>query len=345
MTEPTSHPHRRFNPLTGASVLVSPHRSLRPWLGQREAAGVEAARAYDPTCYLCPGNGRAGGAVNPPYTGVFAFDNDFPALLPDGPAGLVSDALFRREAVQGQCRVICYSPDHSLTFPELSLRAAAEVVSCWRNETARLAERYAYVQVFENKGAMMGCSSPHPHGQVWATSFVPNEAAAEDARQRAYFESNGKAMLADVDDRERAAKDRVIFETEGFLAIVPFWAAWPFETLLIARNPIRRLTELDEAGVLDFAVAMKRMTTLYDNLFECSFPYSMGIHGAPPGAAGDHWRLHAHFYPPLLRSATVRKFMVGFELLAEAQRDLTPEAAAERLRSLPATHYREKLER
>lgn len=340
--ETASHPHRRFNPLTGEWVLVSPHRALRPWLGQMEVPAVETRSAFDPNCYLCPGNARAGGAVNPAYAGVFTFNNDFPALLPEAPAARESDPLLASEAVRGRCRVVCYSPNHALTLPELPLEAVASVVSCWRDETARLSEGHAYVQIFENKGAMMGCSNPHPHAQVWATSFLPTEVAVEDARQRDYFAANGRALLADVADRERAARDRVIFETERFLVIVPFWAAWPFETLLVAKEPVSRLTDLDAEGVRDLAIAMKRLTTLYDNLFVCSFPYSMGIHGAPPGAPDDHWRLHAHFYPPLLRSATIRKFMVGFELLAEAQRDLTPEAAAERLRSSPAKHYREK---
>ncbi|MDZ7628493.1 MAG: UDP-glucose--hexose-1-phosphate uridylyltransferase [Parvularculaceae bacterium] len=333
-------PHRRFNPLTGGWVLVSPHRARRPWLGQQEAAEAATHQSYDPACYLCPGNQRAAGFVNPPYTGVFAFDNDYPALLRETPAPMASDPLFRAEPAVGRCRVVCFSPDHSATLPELSLDAVASVVADWQMETAQFSERFAYAQIFENKGAMMGCSNPHPHSQIWATSFVPAEVAAEDARQRAYYVDRGAPLLSDTASREIAAKERVIFETDRFLAIVPYWAAWPFETLLIAKGNVARLTDLDTDGVRDFALALKRLTVRYDNLFQCSFPYSMGIHGAPSGIAAEHWRLHAHFFPPLLRSASIKKFMVGFELLAEAQRDLTPEAAAERLRSAPDLHFR-----
>jgi UDPglucose--hexose-1-phosphate uridylyltransferase len=338
--DPEAHPHRRFNPLTGGWVLVSPHRARRPWLGQEDAPDLAARPSYDPGCYLCPGNKRAEGAVNPPYPGVFVFDNDFAALHAETPALEANDRLLKSEAARGACRVVCFSPDHGATLPELSPDAIAGVVECWKTETAILSSRYAYVQVFENKGAMMGCSNPHPHAQIWATSFLPSEVATEDARQRDHFETHGAALLAEIVERERALKTRVVFETGRFIAIVPYWAAWPFETLLIAKGTVARLDDLDSAGAADLALALKRMTTRYDNLFGCSFPYSMGVHGAPPGASSDHWRLHLHFYPPLLRSASIRKFMVGFELLAEAQRDLTPEAAAERLRAAPELHYR-----
>lgn len=338
--DPESHPHRRFNPLTGASVLVSPHRARRPWQGQEDAPDFALRPSYDPGCYLCPGNKRAEGAVNPPYTGVFVFDNDFPALQAGTPPSEGNDPLLRSEAARGACRVVCFSPDHGATLPELPAGVIAGVVECWKSETTALSTQYAYAQVFENKGAMMGCSNPHPHAQIWATSFLPSEIATEDARQRAHFESRGAALLAEIVERERALKVRVIFETDRFLAVVPYWASWPFETLLIAKGPVARLSDLDSAGVADLALALKGLTTRYDNLFQCSFPYTMGVHGAPPRADADHWRLHLHFYPPLLRSASVRKFMVGFELLAEAQRDLTPEAAAGRLRAAQLAHYR-----
>jgi UDPglucose--hexose-1-phosphate uridylyltransferase len=334
------HPHRRFNPLTGDFVLVSPHRAKRPWLGRQEAPDIDVRQAFDPTCYLCPGNQRATGVVNPRYLGAFAFDNDFPALRAEAPETTAADALLRAETARGVCRVVCYSPHHGATLPELSDGAVREVVALWRDEAVRLSSVYPHVQVFENKGEMMGCSNPHPHAQIWATSFVPSEVAVEDRRQRDYFDATGRVMLDDVVRRERVEAERIIFETDLFIAVVPYWAAWPFETLLIAKGSAERLTDLDDDGVADLAGALKRLTTRYDNLFACSFPYSMGFHGAPTTAASGHWRLHAHFFPPLLRSATVRKFMVGFELLAEAQRDLTPEAAAEKLRTAPESHYR-----
>lgn len=338
--DPREHPHRRLNPLTGEYVLVSPHRARRPWLGREEAADVAARPAYDPACHLCPGNARAAAAVNPAYTGVYVFDNDFPALRPETPASGERESLFELEPAQGACRVICFSPDHGATLPELPPAAVRAVVACWRDEAASLAASFPYVQIFENKGEMMGCSNPHPHSQIWATSYTPSEVVVEDRRQRAYFEKAGRVLLDDVVIRETMAKERVILETARFLVVAPFWAAWPFETLLIAKGAVARFTDLDDEDMTDLAAAIKSLTTRYDNLFGCSFPYSMGFHGAPAGADVRHWRLHAHFYPPLLRSASVRKFMVGFELLAEAQRDLTPEAAADRLRAASETHYR-----
>jgi len=339
--DPAEHPHRRYNPLTGDYVLVSPHRARRPWLGQLESLETEALPRFDPSCYLCPGNVRASGLQNPPYKGVYAFDNDFAALLCETPAPTPAPdiSLLRAEPAQGQCRVVCFSPDHSAGLPELSLDALCGVISCWREEVTQLTKRFSYAQVFENKGPMMGCSNPHPHAQIWATSYVPSEVANEDERQRAHYDATGEILLEQLAAYEAAEATRVVLENDRFLVIVPFWAAWPFETLLISKAPISRLADLDDAGLRDLADAMKRLTTKYDNLFRCSFPYSMGIHSAPPGRVGDHWRMHAHFYPPLLRSATVRKFMVGFELLAEAQRDVTPEEAADRLRSAPEVHY------
>jgi len=339
------HPHRRRNPLTGQWVLVSPHRSRRPWQGQQEPAGDERPPSYDPGCYLCAGNTRVSGDVNPHYPGCFVFTNDHAALMPDVPAApeaRASDPLFALCEARGTSRVICFSPDHARTLPELSLAAIGEVVGTWCAQTAELARTHVWVQVFENKGAIMGCSQPHPHGQIWATGFVPNEPAAEDAHQRDYHAQHGRPLLLDVAEREAATGVRVVVQTEHWLAIVPFWATWPFETLLLPRFAVQRLPQLGSVQRADLASALKKLTSRYDNLFRCSFPYSMGWHGAPFDARDPApWQLHAHFYPPLLRSATVRKFMVGFEMLAEAQRDLTPEQAAERLRALSDRHYLE----
>ncbi len=333
---------RRLNPLTGRWVLVSPHRTQRPWSGQVEAAGDAAAPAHDPDCYLCAGNVRANGTRNPDYAGVWVFDNDFPALLPALAAGdpqIAGDALLRAEPVAGQCRVMCFSPDHAKTLPQLSATEIRAVIDCWAEQAGELGRHYPWVQIFENKGAAMGCSNPHPHGQIWASSHVPDEPAAEDGKQRDYYAAHGRALLADVAARE-AGGPRVVVETCHWLAIVPWWATWPFETLLLPRFAVQRFDQLGSAERDDLAAVLGELTARYDNLFGVSFPYSMGWHGAPYGAENDsHWQLHAHFYPPLLRSATVRKFMVGYEMLAEAQRDLTPELAAERLRAVSPVHF------
>jgi UDPglucose--hexose-1-phosphate uridylyltransferase len=343
--DPTEHPHRRRNPLTREWVLVSPHRTKRPWQGQVEKAPPERRPAYDPTCYLCPGNERAGGNHNPDYASTFVFTNDFAALMPDGPRGAVEDAgdLFYLEAETGVCRVICFSPRHDLTLPEMEPADIRKVVDVWALQVTELGERedVSYVQVFENKGAVMGCSNPHPHGQIWSSSIVPMIPMLEDANQQRYHAQHGTVMLLDYLADERASVERIVIDNEHWVALVPFWAVWPFEIMVLPRRHVIDLPSLTAEERDALASLLKRMLTRYDNLFETSFPYSMGWHGAPTdGGDYAHWQLHAHFYPPLLRSATVKKFMVGYEMLAMPQRDITAEQAAARLREQSDIHYK-----
>lgn len=338
-------PHRRFNPLTGEWLLVSPHRTKRPWQGKVESVAPDNRPTYDPNCYLCPGNTRAEGQTNPAYTGTFVFPNDFAALLPEAetppPTG---STLLQASPAAGECRVLCFSPRHDLTLAEMEPDAIGQVVDLWADQITELGERWRWVQLFENRGAEMGASNPHPHGQLWATDFLPTLPAREDEQQRLYWEQNGSSLLLDYAREEKARNERIVVQGEHWLVVVPYWAVWPFETLLLPRNrQIARLPDLTPEERTDLAHTLKRLLVRYDNLFQVSFPYSMGWHGAPTGPdAGDgtHWQLHAHFYPPLLRSATVRKFMVGFEMLAEAQRDVTAEMAAARLRALSEVHYK-----
>jgi UDPglucose--hexose-1-phosphate uridylyltransferase len=341
-------PHRRLNLLTGEWILVSPHRAKRPWLGQVEKKPAQSLPEYDPACYLCPGNERAGGVRNPSYNGTFVFDNDFAALLPEASAHLKTgdSSLLTLEAERGICRVICFSPRHDLSLPEFDLSTLEDVLATWAEQSADLGARdfIQYVQVFENKGEVMGASNPHPHSQVWASGHIPNEPGKELRAQRDYFHEHQRPLLADYIQEEHTHNVRVLAANDHFTALVPFWAIWPFELLVSAHRPgLTRLTEMTSAETTALASILKEITTRYDNLFEISFPYSMGFHQAPfDGQEHPEWLLHAHFYPPLLRSATVRKFMVGYEMLAMPQRDITPETAAERLRSLPEIHYKQR---
>jgi UDPglucose--hexose-1-phosphate uridylyltransferase len=339
-------PHRRFNPLTRDWVLVSPHRTQRPWQGQTERQPEERELRYDPHCYLCPGNERAGAARNPQYDSTFVFDNDFAALKLNVSPADISDGgkgLLIAEAEAGACRVVCFSPRHDMTLARMEVAEICKVVDLWTEQYRELGaiSEINHVQIFENRGEMMGCSNPHPHGQIWANYTIPNVPRLEQASLIEYRRLNQSCLLCDYVELEHAAGERIVCENEHFIAVVPFWATWPFEILLCSKDHLAELGGLNETARMALADMLKRITTRYDNLFETAFPYTMGFHQQPTdGAEHPEWHLHAHYFPPLLRSATVRKFMVGYEMLDAPQRDITPEYAAEQLRGLSDQHYR-----
>lgn len=334
-------PHRRYNPLTNEWVLVSPHRTQRPWQGQQENSVNEDRPQYDSECYLCPDNVRAGGHKNPKYENTFVFENDFAALLPDSPNVIEDSELFKSHTVRGASRVICFSPRHDLTLPEMETESIKAIVNLWSTQIEELGKKYKWVQVFENKGSIMGSSNPHPHGQIWASDSIPNEPLKENKAQQEYFKKNKSILLLDYLVEEKKNNERIIIENEHWVSLVPYWAVWPFETMILPRRHVLQLTDLTDNEKKSLAEILKQHLTKYDNIFNTSFPYTMGWHGAPfDGKDNSHWLLHAHFYPPLLRSATVKKFMVGYEMLAESQRDITAEQAAEKLKSQSVIHYK-----
>lgn len=327
--------HKRFNILTGEWVLVSPHRAKRPWQGQNEKISNQKQPTHDSSCYLCAGNTRVNGEENPKYEDVFVFTNDFAALQTTSPKFALNEGLLKAESEQGICKVICFSPDHSKSLANMSVENINKVVKTWQNEYTELGSNNIinYVQIFENKGAVMGCSNSHPHGQIWSQSTLPNEVYKKDQQQRAYFSKYNSSLLGDYLKQELEVNERIIYQNDDFVVLTPFWAVWPFETMIVPKKQCENITKISEQDSLNFADAISKTTKAYDKLFNCSFPYSSGIHQSPTnGEINDHWRWHMSFYPPLLRSATVKKFMVGYEMFGSPQRDITPEQAAKRLR-------------
>lgn len=331
-----NEPHRRYNILNGSWVLVSPQRNLRPWQGKTEQTAPNARPTYDPACYLCPGNTRAGGRRTPQYTGAYVFTNDFPALLPESSPEGFENGLLKAAGERGICRVVCFSPDHSLTLPDMEVDSIEQVVSLWQQEYAALGalDFIQHVQIFENKGEIMGCSNPHPHGQIWAQQTIPVEVQNKSAHQLAHRQAQGRSLLGDYLEQELALKERLVCENADFVALAPFWAVWPYETMIVPRRHLQHIGLLSMEEKRNFALILKDLTGRYDRVFDTSFPYSAGIHQCPTDG-GEHpeWHFHMSFYPPLLRSATVKKFMVGYEMFAGPQRDMTAETAAERLRA------------
>lgn len=336
------NPHRRFNILTGEWVLVSPHRTKRPWQGKVEKTVSPLKNTYDENCYLCPTNTRMGGKKNPDYKKAYSFINDFAALMPEVPEGELQHNLLQAKSEKGVCKVVCFSPDHSLTLPVMEEKNIVEVISLWQREYLELGKLpfINHVQIFENKGDTMGCSNPHPHGQIWAQESIPQETLKKTKNQANYWKGFKKSILLEYIEQELKAKERIVVENKDFLALVPFWAIWPYETMIIPKRHIQNIALLNEDEKVSFAAIIKELTIKYDNLFNTSFPYSAGIHQAPTdGEDHPEWHFHMSFYPPLLRSATVKKFMVGYEMFADPQRDITAEQAAKSLRELSTIHY------
>jgi UDPglucose--hexose-1-phosphate uridylyltransferase len=337
-------PHRRKNILSGDWVLVSPQRTQRPWQGEISAIVTAPRRAFEPECYLCPGNKRANGGLNPQYAGTYAFTNDFAALVPDVPKGnLERNSLLIAKSEKGICRVVNFSPRHDLTIAEMKESEIEDVITIWQDEYKSLGEQpnINYVQIFENKGSIMGNSNPHPHGQIWAQESIPREPAKELRQFKLYFKQHKRNLLLDYLKLEIRTKERLVYENGSFVILVPFWATWPYETIIIPRKRTASILELKTKEIKDYANALSILTIKYDNLFNTSFPYSSGLHQAPTtGKVYKEWQLHMHFYPPLLRSASIKKYMVGYEMFAEPQRDITPEYSAHILHELPTIHYK-----
>jgi UDPglucose--hexose-1-phosphate uridylyltransferase len=338
-------PHRRYNPLINEWVLVSPHRSKRPWQGQNEVVNTNQLPEYDPSCYLCPGNIRANGMANPDYENAFVFENDFAALKQEeiGFEATENDTFFRAQPERGISRVVCFSPKHNLTLPEMGVSGIENIIQTWQQEYTNLGaiDYINHVQIFENKGSVMGCSNPHPHGQIWAQSSLPTQVEKTQNSLKAYFDKHNNTLLQDYLQEELKLKERIVIDNQHFVALVPFWAIWPYETMIISKRPFGKITDMTAAEITDFAVTLKQLTIKYDNLFQTSFPYSSGIHQSPTdGEVHPEWQFHMHFYPPLLRSASVKKFMVGYEMMGESQRDITAETSAAMLRNLSEVHYK-----
>ena len=339
------HSHRRLNILTGEWVQVSPHRAKRPWQGQIEKQEVDERPSYDKDCYLCPGNSRAGGHLNPKYTSTFVFQNDFAALQPDVPAGEINHGLLQAKSEKGICKVIVFSPMHHLTIPEMTKEDILGVVNIWISECLEISKdsEIKSIQIFENKGSMMGCSNPHPHGQIWAQESIPVELQKKSIHQLSFWNHSQRGILEDYLKQELELGERILFQNDSMVVLIPFWAVWPFEAMILPKRKMAHITELNLEEKRDLAEVYQHLTIKYDNLFECSFPYSAGIHQAPfDSNVHPEWHWHMSFYPPLLRSADVKKFMVGYEMFANPQRDITPELAAQKLRELPSKHYKQQ---